>query len=229
MKTISFFTALALISAPADAKIFSMTCYPVHSTPYKVTYNTEARQAAIIGGKTGFVRTYTAFDVTDKPSKHILYVATKAPGQTRTVYLAFDYSGINTDVSDIRVIDGAHDNMDKCESDDFQEAAAEVLTTHRSVSRQEPLDRRVLIINQTQSDIIGIYASDVSSNEWGNNMIVSSHHDPVPSGGRVLADMDDDSGSRNCRYDLKAVLSNGDKYESSNVDVCSVAKWTVRE
>ena len=81
--------------------------------------------------------TYTALDVTDRPSKHILYVArTKAPGQTRTVYLAFDYSGINTDVSDIRVIDGAHDNMDKCESDDFQEAAAEVLTNHRSVSRQ---------------------------------------------------------------------------------------------
>jgi hypothetical protein len=238
MKTSSiFFAAFALISAPAHAEIFSMTCHPEYSTPYTVTYNSEARQAAIIGGKTGFVRTYHAFDVKD--SKHILYVTTKAPGQTRTVYLAFDYSGINTDVSNIRVIDGASDKTDKCASDNFQEAA---LSTGRADSRRSPRetedraktgrsighqDRRLLVINQTQADIIGIYASAVSSNEWGENMIVSSHHDPVPSGGRVLADMDDKSGSSNCRYDLKAVLSNGQVATRENVDICSVTDWTI--
>ena len=212
MKTISFFTALALISAPADAKIFSMTCYPVHSTPYKVTYNTEARQAAIIRRQDGNLsgRTLPSMSRISRPNTSYMWLRKRQDKRVLFI-LRLIIPGSILDVSDIQVIDGAHDNMDKCESDDFQEAAAEALTTHRSVSRQEPLDRRVLIINQTQSDIIGIYASDVSSNEWGNNMIVSSHHDPVPSGGRVLADMDDDSGSRNCRYDLKAVLSNGDE------------------
>jgi hypothetical protein len=232
MKPSSLFAALALISAPAHAEMFSMTCYPKNSTPYKVTFNSEARQATIIGGTTGFVRTYNAFDVTDKPSKHILYVATKAPGQTRTLYLAFDYSGINTDLSDIRVIDGASDKTDKCASDNFQAAA---LPTHesRSVAHKDQnrsiahQDRRLLVINQTQSDIIGIYASAVSSNEWGENMIVSSHHDPVPSGGRVLADMDEKNGSSNCRYDLKAVLSNGQSYTSDNVDVCAAVDWRI--
>ena len=88
-------------------------------------------------------------------------------------------------------------------------------------------DRRMLVINQTQVDIIGIYASAVSSNDWGENMIVSSHHEPVPSGGRVLADMDDKSRSSNCRYDLKAVLSNGQISTRENVDICSVTDWTI--
>jgi hypothetical protein len=105
MKPSNLFAILALISAPAHAEMFSMTCYPQNSTPYKVTYNPTARQAAVIGGRTGFVRTYNVIDVTDKPNKHVLYVAIRAPGQTRSLYLAFDYSGINTDVSSIRVID----------------------------------------------------------------------------------------------------------------------------
>ncbi len=225
MKPYSLFAALTLISAPAQAEMFSMTCHPANSTPYTVTYNSGARQATIIGGKTGFVRTYNAFDVTDKPSKHILYVATKAPGQTRTLYLAFDYSGINTDLSSIRVIDGASDKTDKCASDNFQ-AAALPMREHRSIAHQ---DRRLLVINQTQSDIIGIYSSSVSSNDWGENMIVSSHHDPIPSGGRILADMDDKSGSGNCYYDLKAVLSNGQSYTSENVDVCTIANWRISD
>lgn len=154
-------------------------------------------------------------------------MATQAPGQTRTVYLAFDYSGINTDVSNIRVIDGASDKTDKCASDNFQEAALP-MGESRSAAIQHQ-DRSLLVINQTQVDIIGIYASAVSSNNWGENMIVSSHHEPVPSGGRVLADMDDKSGSSNCRYDLKAVLSNGQISTKENVDVCLVTDWTIRE
>lgn len=202
-----------------------MTCYPEYSTSYTVTYNSEARQAAITGGRTGFVRMYHAFDVKDKPSKHILYVATKAPGQTRTLYLAFDYSGINTDVSNIRIIDGASDKTDKCASDNFQAAALPMRESRSAAIHHQ--DRRLLVINQTQVDIIGIYASAVSSNDWGENMIVSSHHEPVPSGGRVLADMDDKSGSSNCRYDLKAVLSNGQIATRENVDICSVTDWTI--
>jgi hypothetical protein len=122
--------------------MFSMTCYPANSTPYTVTYNSVARQAAITGGRTGFVRMYHALDVTDKPSRHILYVATKAPGQTRTLYLAFDYSGINTDVSSIRVTDRASDKTDKCASDNFQAAALPMRESINLMQDCQPPNRK---------------------------------------------------------------------------------------
>ena len=62
MKPSSLVAALALISTPAHAEMFSMTCYPKNSTPYTVTYNSVARQAAVTGGRTGFVRMYRVID-----------------------------------------------------------------------------------------------------------------------------------------------------------------------
>lgn len=91
-----------------------MTCTPTNSAPYTVAYNSDARVSYITGSRTGTTRNYYVLDVKDKSDAHILYVATKAPNQTRTVYLAFDYSGDDHDVSAIRVIDGASDKKDKC-------------------------------------------------------------------------------------------------------------------
>jgi hypothetical protein len=127
-------------------------------------------------------------------------------------------------VSRIRVIDRAYDATDKCASDNFREAALPMRES-RSTHQEPKDDRRLLIINHTQLDIIGVYLSPVSSQEWGDNMIVSSHRDPIPSGGSVLADTDDGSG--NCHYDLKAVVSTGEYYTSRNVNVCSISRWIV--
>ncbi|MGB8898269.1 MAG: hypothetical protein WCC90_02980 [Methylocella sp.] len=93
MKTSNIAIALSLIGVPAHAEIFSMKCFPEAGVPYTVTYNSDARQASITGGKTGFVRMYHAFEVKDNPSNHILHVATKALGQTRIVYLHLTIPG----------------------------------------------------------------------------------------------------------------------------------------
>jgi hypothetical protein len=107
-------SALAVGCPSANAKIFRMTCTPTDSVPYTVAYDSDAGVSYITGSRTGTTRKYHVLDVKDKSDVHVLYVATKAPNQTRTIYLAFDYSGMGDDVSVIRVVDGATDKKDKC-------------------------------------------------------------------------------------------------------------------
>src|ERR1700730_13946102 len=66
------------------------------------------------GSRTGFSRPYHAFDVTR--IDNVLYVAVKAPRQTRVLYLAFGYARNGDDSSSIRVVDPAarSDKRDKC-------------------------------------------------------------------------------------------------------------------
>lgn len=92
-----------------------MTCTPDSSSiPYTVAYDSGVGASYITGSRSGTTRKYNVLDIKNKTSVHVLYVATKAPNQTRTVYLAFDYSGKGDDVSAIRTIDGASDKKDKC-------------------------------------------------------------------------------------------------------------------
>lgn len=107
-------TVLAIGCPSANAEMFRMTCTPTDSVPYTVAYDSEAAVSYITGSRTGATREYPVFDVKDKSKVHVLYVATKALNQTRTIYLAFDYSGVGDDVSAIRVIDGTSDTKDKC-------------------------------------------------------------------------------------------------------------------
>jgi hypothetical protein len=110
--------AIIAIAAPlllcgvAHAEIFNMTCYPSGS-PYMVSFNTETRIGAIAGSVSGHVRIYKAHDVQNRADKHMLYVAMTAEGQTRILYLAFDYSG-SRDLSTLRAKDGANDARDRC-------------------------------------------------------------------------------------------------------------------
>ena len=105
--------ALAIGCLSARAKTFRMTCTPASSPiPYTVVYDSDAKASYVTGSRSGFTRKYNVIDVKDTSA--VLYVATKAPGQTRTMYLAFDYSGDGDDVSAIRTIDGSSDKRDKC-------------------------------------------------------------------------------------------------------------------
>jgi hypothetical protein len=101
------------LTAPVHAGTFMMNCYPAGPV-YLVTYDTDTRTGIITGSVSHRSTSYKAKDVVDRPDKHMLYVAMTAPGQTRTLYLAFDYSGTR-DVSAIRTKDGDQDRRDKCE------------------------------------------------------------------------------------------------------------------
>ncbi|HEY8094897.1 MAG TPA: hypothetical protein VIE65_02235 [Methylobacter sp.] len=106
-------TVLAIGSPTANAKMFRMSCTPTASAAYTVAYDSDAG-VSYITSRTGVTRKYHVLDVKDKSDVHVLYVATKASNQTRTVYLAFDYSGDDNNVSAIRIIDRASDKRDKC-------------------------------------------------------------------------------------------------------------------
>ena len=78
------------------------------------------------------------------PSNHILHVATKALGQTRIVYLAFDFSAIR-----VKGVDGS-DKSDKCESDNFRQAALPMHEERSVIVKQPPQ----IIIEQQAPQII---------------------------------------------------------------------------
>ena len=149
MKPSSLFAALALISAPAHAEMFSMTCYPKNSTPYKITFIARrGKRPSLAARPASSGRTMPSMSRINRPNISYMWPPRRRDKRARSI-LHFDYSAINTDLSDIRVIDGASHKTDKCASDNFQAAA---LPTHesRSVAHEDQnrsiahQDRRLL-------------------------------------------------------------------------------------
>jgi hypothetical protein len=94
---------LGISRACADS--ITLTCYPTDSaSSYNVTYCPEYNYTEIIGSWAN--SRSRLYKVLGKHSKaHVIYLRTKAEGQTRTVYLAFGYSDSGKDVSSIRAVD----------------------------------------------------------------------------------------------------------------------------
>jgi tRNA_anti-like len=151
----AYLFALAGFSAlPAHAESFKMSCFPDHAAPYTVTYVTGADGTYITGSRSGTTRRYDVIDLKDNRKNHVLYLATHAPGQTRTVYLAFDYSQIGNDVSDIRVIDSGYDATDKCSF-----IPKEVYQAQRSTPAPSPAQGAAPPVNATpaQPVVVNVY------------------------------------------------------------------------
>lgn len=83
------------------------------------------------------------------------------------------------------------------------------------------LDRRVRIINDTGQTIQYFYASRVGVNSWEEDIL---GQDVLVDGDDFTANIDD--GSRACRYDFKAVFSNGQSLERYNINVCEITTYT---
>ena len=84
-------------------------------------------------------------------------------------------------------------------------------------------DRSVDIVNNSKKAIKAFYASRAKLDNWQENIVKG---DPIGPGETQPVDIDDGSGG--CRFDFKAVFSDGEERVSNNVDVCSVSKWTYR-
>jgi hypothetical protein len=163
-----------------------------------------------------------------------LHVATKAPGQSRTLYLAFDYGENGRDVSAIRAVDRGRDNRDKCSfiTDQQYTHNAPVSTEHRSstndiVARPEQ-NPTILLINNTHSWITEIYASEVTTTNWGTNVI----YQPGSSGSGVASGQTRNIAFHDytiCRLDLMAVDSEHRRYVSRDINVCNGGNWTLTD
>jgi hypothetical protein len=107
----------------------------------------------------------------------------------------------------------------------FVVACVLVLATILPVKPATPQEnRRVRIINSSSSSIYRLYASNVDSEDWEEDILGS---ETIPPGRSRIANIDDGTG--HCRYDLKAVLYDGRTAIKRNFNVCAKASWTVTD
>ena len=84
-------------------------------------------------------------------------------------------------------------------------------------------DRRVLIENRSSQAILYVSGSPTTESSFGEDRIPDR---TIGSGQSSVVDFD--SGSRSCMYDLRVTLADGSNVDRMNVNVCRVARWTIR-
>lgn len=85
-------------------------------------------------------------------------------------------------------------------------------------------DRHIVIVNDTSYTLVSIYASNIGSESWEEDLL---QRGTLAPGGKVRANIDDGTGY--CRYDLKAVFNNGASAIKRNVNVCQIETWTIHD
>ena len=83
-------------------------------------------------------------------------------------------------------------------------------------------DRRVRIINNSGETITLLHGSPTNVNDWGQDRIPTM---TLAAGQATIVDFNDNNGE--CRYDLRATLSDGTTREQRNVNICQVSEWIV--
>ena len=81
-------------------------------------------------------------------------------------------------------------------------------------------DRHVRIINETDHTMVQFYASNVAADTWEENIL---GHRSLKPGEDVNINIDDGTG--HCKFDFKAVFSDGSKSERHNIDVCKITSY----
>ncbi len=83
------------------------------------------------------------------------------------------------------------------------------------------LDRRVVIVNNTNFTIVRFYGSNKGSDSWEEDILGS---DVLGPGERVRINFDDGSGY--CKFDFRAVFNDGDVLIKKNVNICEISTFT---
>jgi hypothetical protein len=83
-------------------------------------------------------------------------------------------------------------------------------------------DRRIEIINRTNLTIRTVNSTNVGRSDWGVDLLGNA---VIPPGRRMVINVEDRSGY--CRYDFRAVFSNGRQITRHGVNVCEVGRWVI--
>lgn len=83
------------------------------------------------------------------------------------------------------------------------------------------LDRRVVIVNNTNFTIVRFYGSNKGSNSWEEDILGSHVIGPYRS---VRINFDDGTGY--CKFDFKAVFDDGEELIKKNINICEIATFT---
>lgn len=106
----------------------------------------------------------------------------------------------------------------------FAAAVALVAASGVAGASTDRKSRLLTVENASSVALHYFYASTASSSAWGEDLLGNE----VIAAGQSLA-IDLDTGTNECLYDLKAVMANGRSVNRSNVDVCTVGKWTITD
>lgn len=102
-----------------------------------------------------------------------------------------------------------------------------VLATVGMIGLAQPssaADRRVEVINKTSHDIVNFYASNVGTNSWEEDILGVS---VLPPNSSAVINIDDGSGY--CKFDFKAVFSDGGSAVKGGNNVCELETFTFTE
>jgi len=81
-------------------------------------------------------------------------------------------------------------------------------------------DRQVRVVNDTGHVISEFHASNVSQNEWGDDILGV---DELEDGKSVVIDFDDGTG--HCKFDFKVVFDDGSVLERNGINVCAIDSY----
>jgi hypothetical protein len=84
-------------------------------------------------------------------------------------------------------------------------------------------NRHVDIVNDTGMTMSEFYASATGTDDWEEDILGS---DTLVAG--EVFDIDIDDGTGACKFDFKAVFTDGSSHVRRSVDVCSISTFTYR-
>lgn len=85
-------------------------------------------------------------------------------------------------------------------------------------------NRHVTIVNHTRHTITEFYASNTGANDWEEDILGK---DELARGESIDINIDDGTGK--CKFDFKAVFSDGESLEKSNINVCEIESYEYTE
>jgi hypothetical protein len=103
-------------------------------------------------------------------------------------------------------------------------AAAAFLSLAAAGASHAAENRHVTIVNHTRHTITHFYASNTGSNDWEEDILGK---DELARGETIDIDIDDGTGK--CKFDFKAVFSDGESVEKTNINVCEIEEYEYTE
>jgi len=96
-------------------------------------------------------------------------------------------------------------------------------STHSANAQKgkDGLDRRVVVVNDRSSDMVRLYASRTTTDDWEENILLRA----IEAGGKVVINFDDGTGA--CTFDFRAIFKDNLLVHMWRIDVCQETHWRI--
>jgi hypothetical protein len=81
--------------------------------------------------------------------------------------------------------------------------------------------RQMLIINDTEFEIVQLFGARKGLDEWGNDLL-----DGMPITAFAERSVDFEDGSGYCLFDIRAIFDDGEELVSEDINICDLTMFT---